>query len=128
MYAKFNPSPEAVDDRLARRNAIVLAVTQALAGANNSVIIATGGIVGAMLAPDRSLATLPITIYVLGLWSGALVFVRTVQSRPGKGRLRFHRALRHRHHGKSGDSLANAARSSDERQDCLRRGEYRWLM
>ena len=72
MSAKSSPSPEAVDDRLARRNALVLAVTQALAGANNSVIIATGGIVGAMLAPDRSLATLPITIYVLGLWSGAL--------------------------------------------------------
>ena len=50
----------------------MLAVTQALAGANNSVIIATGGIVGAMLAPDRSLATLPITIYVLGLWFGTL--------------------------------------------------------
>lgn len=59
-------------DRLARRNAVVLAVTQALAGANNSVIIATGGIVGAMLAPDRSLATLPVTIYVLGLWFGTL--------------------------------------------------------
>jgi MFS family permease len=72
MSAKSSPPPEAVDDRLARRNALVLAVTQALAGANNSVIIATGGIVGAMLAPDRSLATLPITIYVLGLWSGAL--------------------------------------------------------
>jgi MFS family permease len=64
--------PETVDDGLARRNAMVLAITQALAGANNSVTIATGGIVGAMLAPDRSLATLPITIYVLGLWSGAL--------------------------------------------------------
>lgn len=72
MSAISSSPPEAVDDGLARRNAMVLAVTQALAGANNSVIIATGGIVGAMLAPDRSLATLPITIYVLGLWSGAL--------------------------------------------------------
>lgn len=60
------------DDGLARRNAIVLAVTQALAGANNTVIIATGGIVGAMLAPERSLATLPVTAYVLGLWFGTL--------------------------------------------------------
>jgi MFS family permease len=72
MSAISSSSPEAIDDRLARRNAIVLSVTQALAGANNSVIIATGGIVGAMLAPDRSLATLPITIYVLGLWIGTL--------------------------------------------------------
>ena len=72
MSAKSSSSHEAIDDRLARRNAVVLAVTQALAGANNSVIIATGGIVGAMLAPDRSLATLPVTIYVLGLWIGTL--------------------------------------------------------
>jgi MFS family permease len=62
------------DDRLARRNALVLAVAQALAGGNNTVIIATGGIVGAMLAPDKSFATLPISIYVLGLWFGALPF------------------------------------------------------
>jgi MFS family permease len=72
MSATSSSSHEAIDDRLARRNAIVLAVTQALAGANNSVIIATGGIVGAVLAPDRALATLPITIYVLGLWIGTL--------------------------------------------------------
>lgn len=62
----------ATDDRLARRNALILSVTQALAGANNTVIIATGGIVGAMLAPERSLATLPVTAYVLGLWFGTL--------------------------------------------------------
>jgi predicted MFS family arabinose efflux permease len=60
------------DDRLARRNAFVLAVAQALAGGNNTVIVATGGILGAMLAPDKSLATLPISIYVLGLWFGTL--------------------------------------------------------
>ncbi len=66
------PAADLIDDRLARRNAVVLSVTQALAGANNSVILATGGIVGAMLAPDRSLATLPVTIYVFGLWFGTL--------------------------------------------------------
>jgi predicted MFS family arabinose efflux permease len=60
------------DDRLARRNALILAVCQALAGGNNTVVLATGGILGAMLAPDKSLATLPISIYVLGLWVGAL--------------------------------------------------------
>jgi MFS family permease len=71
MSAIRSASHEA-DDRLARRNAIVLSITQALAGANNTIMVATGGIVGAMLAPDRSLATLPVTIYVLGLWFGAL--------------------------------------------------------
>jgi MFS family permease len=59
-------------DRLARRNARILAVAQALAGGNNAVLVSTGAIVGAMLAPDRGLATLPITIYVLGMWMGTL--------------------------------------------------------
>ena len=59
-------------DRLARRNALVLAVTQALAGGNSTVLVATAGIVGTTLAPDKSLATLPISIYVLGMWMGTL--------------------------------------------------------
>src|SRR5262249_37349585 len=61
-----------VDDGLARRNALVLAVAQALAGGNNTVLVATGGIVGAMLAPDKGLATVPISIYVVGMWMGTL--------------------------------------------------------
>ena len=62
----------AAGDRLARRNAMILAVAQALAGGNNVVLIATGAIVGAMLAPDRSLATVPVSIYVVGMWMGTL--------------------------------------------------------
>jgi predicted MFS family arabinose efflux permease len=62
----------AAGDRLARRNALVLAVAQALAGGNNLVLVATAGIVAATLAPDKGLATLPISIYVLGLWMGTL--------------------------------------------------------
>src|SRR5262245_22687924 len=65
----FNP---AIDDGLARRNALVLAATQALSGANNTVIVATGGIVGTVLAPDPGLATLPISVLVLGMWLGTL--------------------------------------------------------
>src|SRR5215475_12647375 len=61
-----------IDDRLARRNALVLALAQALAGGNNTVLVATGGIVGAVLAPDKGLATVPISVYVLGMWAGAL--------------------------------------------------------
>jgi len=61
-----------VDDRLARRNAIVLAVAQALAGGNNTVIVSTASIVGAVLAPDKGLATLPITCMVIGMWLGSL--------------------------------------------------------
>src|SRR5262245_62788600 len=59
-------------DRLARRNALVLAIAQALAGGNSTVLVATAGIVGTMLAPDKSLATLAISIYVLGMWMGTL--------------------------------------------------------
>jgi len=62
----------AAGDRLAKRNAVILAVTQGLAGANNTVMLATGSIVGAMLAPDKSFATVPISIYVLGMWMGTL--------------------------------------------------------
>jgi MFS family permease len=43
------------------------ALAQALAGANSTVIHATGAIVGDMLAPDRALATLPISFFVVGM-------------------------------------------------------------
>src|ERR1019366_9274167 len=61
-----------IDDALARRNALVLAVAQALAGGNNTVIVSTASIVGAVLAPDTGLATLPITAMVIGMWFGTL--------------------------------------------------------
>jgi predicted MFS family arabinose efflux permease len=60
------------DDTLAARNARVLAVAQALAGGNNTVIVATTSIVGFTLAPDKGLATLPITMMVMGMWVGTL--------------------------------------------------------
>jgi MFS family permease len=73
MSAIAEPMLDAAEgDRLAKRNATVLALTQALAGGNNAVLVATGGIVGTMLAPDRSLVTLPLTVLVLGTWLGTL--------------------------------------------------------
>src|SRR5690348_18431181 len=72
MSASAEHISHAHDDRLARRNALVLAVAQALAGGNNTVIVATSAIIGAVLAPDRSLATLPITAMVFGMWFGTL--------------------------------------------------------
>lgn len=56
----------AIDDREARRDARVLTGAMALAGGNAVVLIATGGLVGQMLAPDPALSTVPITIFVLG--------------------------------------------------------------
>lgn len=52
--------------KAARGAVLRLAGCQALAGANATVFYATGAIVGAMLAPHRGLATLPITIFVIG--------------------------------------------------------------
>lgn len=72
MSVAVQGSHHLIDDTLARRNAIILAVAQALAGANNAVLIATGSIAGAMLAPDKSLATLPVSAYVIGMWLGTL--------------------------------------------------------
>lgn len=50
-----------------KNNIIRLSAAQALAGANSVVFYATGAIVGNALAPSSSLATLPITMFVLGM-------------------------------------------------------------
>jgi MFS family permease len=55
-----------------RSNVMRLAAAQALTGANSAVIFATGSIVGATLAPDVSLATVPLSMYVVGLAAGTL--------------------------------------------------------
>jgi len=60
------------DDTRVRANVMRLAAAQALTGANSAVIFATGSIVGATLAPDVSLATVPISMYVAGLAAGTL--------------------------------------------------------
>lgn len=59
-------------DRLARRNVLLLAIASALAGANASVVFATGAIVGSMLAPDPAYATFPVSMFVVGMASGTL--------------------------------------------------------
>src|SRR3954464_15821987 len=63
---------EVTNDVRARGNVLRLAAAQALTGANSAVIFATGSIVGATLAPDMSFATVPLSMYVLGLAAGTL--------------------------------------------------------
>jgi MFS family permease len=63
---------EITDDARARSNVVRLAAAQALTGANSAVIFATGSIVGATLAPDISFATVPLSMYVVGLAAGTL--------------------------------------------------------
>src|ERR1700744_2757622 len=58
-------------DRLAKRNALVLAAAQALAGVNSIVIVSTAGIVGSSLV-GKALATVPVSTYVLGMWMATL--------------------------------------------------------
>jgi MFS family permease len=59
-------------DIRARSNVARLAAAQALTGANSAVIFATGSIVGATLAPEISLATVPLSMFVVGLAAGTL--------------------------------------------------------
>ena len=49
-----------------RRNVGLLAACQALLFTNNSTLIAINGLAGLALAPNKALATLPVTCWVLG--------------------------------------------------------------
>src|SRR6202051_397921 len=63
---------EIANDARARSNVARLAAAQALTGANSAVIFATGSIIGATLAPDMSLATGALSMYVGGVAAGTL--------------------------------------------------------
>ena len=63
---------EISDDVRARSNVGRLAAAQALTGANSAVIFATGSIIGATLAPNVAYATVPLSMYVVGLAAGTL--------------------------------------------------------
>src|ERR1700710_2151684 len=65
-------SEEISDAPRARSNVVRLAAAQALSGANSAVIFATGSIVGAALAADNSLVTVPLSMFVVGLATGTL--------------------------------------------------------
>ena len=65
-------TPILSDRREQRGNIARLTIAQALSGANSTVIYATGAIIGVMLAPDKALATLPISIFVVGMAASIL--------------------------------------------------------
>lgn len=62
-----NDSAAVLPDSVQRGNIWRLSIAQALAGANAVVVYATGAIVGHMLAPSPMLATLPVSIFVVGM-------------------------------------------------------------
>jgi MFS family permease len=75
-----------MDDQIARHNARVLAMAQSLGGASPAIVISLGGLVGQALAPDKSLATLPVSLLQLGLATGtipAAMLMRKVGRRTG---------------------------------------------
>jgi MFS family permease len=61
----------ATNDTLARHNARVLACAQALGGANPSIVVSLGGLVGQTLA-EKDIATLPVSVMNLGLALGTI--------------------------------------------------------
>lgn len=78
--------PAGTDDRLAKRNAVVLAFAQALGGANPAIIVSLGGIVGFQLAENKALATLPVSLLNLGIAAGvipAAILMRKAGRRAG---------------------------------------------
>lgn len=56
----------------ARRNTLILASLQALGGANPAVVVALGGLVGKALADNAELATLPVSLFNMGMALGIL--------------------------------------------------------
>ncbi|MBM6595526.1 MFS transporter [Microvirga sp. BT291] len=60
------------DDRLAKRNALILSGAQAFGGASPAIVVSLGGLVGQTLAPAPQYATLPVSLINLGLALGTI--------------------------------------------------------
>lgn len=74
------------DDARAKRNAVVLAIAQALYSAGTVALIATAGLVGTQLAPSKAWATLPVSTFVIGTMVTtipAALFMRRFGRKPG---------------------------------------------
>ena len=65
----------------ARRNLAVLVAAQAILGAQMSMIFIVGGLAGQMLSPNPCIATLPLSMIILG---------SAVSARPLAGFMRRH--------------------------------------
>ena len=65
------PQDTAQDEARAKRNVAVLVAAQALLGAQMPMVFTVGGLAGTMLTPIPCLATLPITMVVLGSFTTA---------------------------------------------------------
>lgn len=73
-------------DALAKRNALILALATALGGSSPAIVVSLGGLVGQNLAENKELATLPVSLFNLGLAMGtipAAMIMRRVGRRTG---------------------------------------------
>jgi len=73
-------------DRRTLRNVVILSIAQALYMTGGAIQITISGLVGYLLADDKSLATFPITFYVLGTLISTMpasMFMRYVGRRRG---------------------------------------------
>jgi len=67
MRERTLTAPSKFNSQVAR-----LAIAQALAGANSGVVYASGVIIGLVLAPRPALATMPISVFVVGMAAATL--------------------------------------------------------
>jgi predicted MFS family arabinose efflux permease len=70
----------------AKRNAVVLAIAQALYASGTVALIATAGLVGTQLAPSKGWATLPVSTFVIGTMAAtipAALLMRRIGRKPG---------------------------------------------
>ena len=74
------PAPVDPDAR-ARRNVLVLAAAQMILGSQMPVSFVLGGLAGQMLAPNPCLATLPITLIIVGSMLSAPLLSELMQRR-----------------------------------------------
>ncbi len=58
--------PAYFDDKVARRNAFILAAAMTLSSCSAIIVFTTAGIVGTMLSPTPYLITLPVSAFVIG--------------------------------------------------------------
>ena len=72
MTATATLTHDAIDEVTARNNIWRLSAAQALAGANATVIMTTGAVVGSILAPSLAWATVPVSTMVVGTAIGTL--------------------------------------------------------
>jgi MFS family permease len=69
------------DDSRARRNLAVLVAAQAVLGSQLPVTFILGGLAGQLLAPNKCLATLPISVIILGSMLSAPLLASLMQVR-----------------------------------------------